>query len=342
MGDDGHTYEREAIIDWLTRNGTSPITKQPMDIKSLTTNLRVKKMIEEFKSMLKPMGTQYHFELGVDIRKTEKRPIFETFGKSIYKVEWIDRDGPPIILLKIDRAKANRESSFYVQLSCHPHIIRTFGLVQSKPGSVMLLQEFALQGNLSGLLRENDFKPTERVLRTMFEQICDALICLADNGIVHADLACRNVLVFQSSETDPKKNLVKLTDFGLSRDGSLFSVVDTPTKTIMSLIPTRYAAPELFLKQTKSSYSEKTDMYSMGVLMWQACSYGELPYSHLDDDEDVRREKLKDRRLSRPELCSDQLWTIINECWQLDPEYRPDFKSLKQSLLNIDFQAGKE
>jgi ephrin-B len=302
----------------------------------------VKKMIEEFKSMPQAMRTQYKFELSVNIRKTKQRPLFQTFGKSIYEVEWIDRDGPPIILVKIDGAKANQESSFYVNLSCHPHIVRTFGLVQSNPGSVMLLQEFAPQGDLFELLRENGFKPTERVLRTMFEQICDAMIFLALNGIVHGDLACRNVLVFQSNPTDPNSNLVKLTDFGLSQGSSLYSVVDTPTKTIMNVIPTRYVAPEIFLKRNESSYSEKSDVYSMGVLMWEMCSYGELPYSHLDNDEDIRREKLNDGRLPRPSLCSDQLWTVINECWQLDPADRPDFESLKRSLLNIEIQAGKK
>lgn len=225
VGDDGHTYERKAITNWLTKNPTSPMTRQPMNIASLRTNHAVKQMVEELKTAELLQQTQYQFKLDVDIRKT--RPLFEGLGKSVYKVEWINRDGPPIILLEIDGAKAKREASFYVQLSCHPHIVRTFGIVQSNPGSVMLLQECAPHSDLSRLLRENRFKPNEAVLREIFKQICDAMICLANNGIVHGDLACRNILVFQMHPTNHKENLVKLTDFGLTRESKLYPVVDS-------------------------------------------------------------------------------------------------------------------
>ncbi len=106
----------------------------------------------------------------------------------------------------------------------------------------------------------------------------------------------------------------------------------------MTIIPTRYAAPEIILSDDKLNYSEKSDVYSMGILMWEACSYGELPYSSLDNDYDVRRRKLNDERLPRPPLCTDELWIIINECWYQDPEYRPNFQTLKQALLNLDFK----
>ncbi len=46
---------------------------------------------------------------------------------------------------------------------------------------------------------------------------------LAYNGIVHGDLACRNVLIFRFDPIEPKRNLVKLTDFGLSRFSAIYS-----------------------------------------------------------------------------------------------------------------------
>jgi len=48
---------------------------------------------------------------------------------------------------------------------------------------------------------------------------------LAYNGVVHGDLACRNVLIFRFDPIEPKKNLVKLTDFGLSRFSKIYSSV---------------------------------------------------------------------------------------------------------------------
>ncbi|CAF0803669.1 unnamed protein product [Adineta steineri] len=339
IGDDGHTYERKAITQWLKKNETSPMTREPMDINSLKTNYAIKKVIQELKSTFPSQQEHYQFQLDVDIRKTRTRPLFQGFGKSIYEVEWINRNGPPIILLKIDGAKANREASFYVKLSCHPYIVKTFGLVQCNPGSFMLLQECAPHGDLSELLRENGFKPIELVLRKIFLQICDAMICLADNGIIHGDLACRNVLVFQFNPIEPNGNLVKLTDFGLTRGSTIYSMVDSPSMTTMTIIPIRYVAPEILRNPDKSNYSEKSDVYSMGVLMWEACSYGELPYSSLSNDSDVRQRKLNNERLPQPSQCSHQLWRIINECFQQESSERPTFEKLKDLLLTLHSES---
>ncbi|CAF4150727.1 unnamed protein product [Adineta steineri] len=335
IGDDGHTYERKAITEWLRKNRTSPITREPMDINSLKTNYAIKKVIQELKTTSSSQQEHYQFQLDVHIRKTRTRPLFQGFGKSIYEVEWINQNGPPIILLKIDGAKANREASFYVQLSSHPYIVKTFGLVQCNPGSFMLLQECAPHGDLSELLRENGFKPIERVLRKIFLQICDAMICLADNGIIHGDLACRNVLVFRFNSIEPNGNLVKLTDFGLTRGSTIYSMVDSPSMTTMTTIPIRYVAPEILRNPDKLNYSEKSDVYSMGVLMWEACSYGELPYSSLSNDSDVRQRKLNDERLPQPLQCSHQLWKIITECFQQESSGRPTFESLKNVLSTL-------
>jgi serine/threonine protein kinase len=165
------------------------------------------------------------------------------------------------------------------------------------------------------------------------------MICLVDNGIIHGDLACRNVLVFRSDPNDPKENLVKLTDFGLTRGSTVYSMVDSPSMSTMTIIPVRYAAPEILRNPERASYSEKSDVYSMGVLMWEAYSYGELPYSSLHDDSDVRKQKLNDERLSQPAQCSHQVWTIINDCWHQDISNRPTFANLKEALSTVGMES---
>ncbi|CAF1062989.1 unnamed protein product [Adineta ricciae] len=161
--DNGHTYERAAIVDWLSRNETSPMTREPMGIDSLKPNCTVKKMIDEWKAVSESQQIQHQFQLD------------------------------------IDGAKANRETSFYVQLGYQPRTIRTFDLAQRHPGSVM---------------------PTERVLIRVFEQICDAMIYLSDNGIIHGDLAYRNAFVFRSNP--------------------------------MTIVPVRYVAPETLQNSDRS------------------------------------------------------------------------------------------
>jgi serine/threonine protein kinase len=107
----------------------------------------------------------------------------------------------------------------------------------------------------------------------------------------------------------------------------------------MTIIPVRYAAPEILRNPERASYSEKSDVYSMGVLMWEAYSYGELPYSSLHDDSDVRKQKLNDERLSQPAQCSHQVWTIINDCWQQDISNRPTFANLKEALSTVGMES---
>ncbi len=133
------------------------------------------------------------------------------------------------------------------------------------------------------------------------------MICLADNGIVHGDLACRNVLVFQCDPCVVNNNLVKLTDFGLTKQSDLFAVAASSSRTTMTVIRIRYAAPEI-LREDKDrlNYSEKSDVYSFGTLMWEACSYGMFPFSTISDDNKVRRCKMRGDILPKPSICDQE------------------------------------
>jgi serine/threonine protein kinase len=206
----------------------------------------------------------------------------------------------------------------------------------------MLVQEYAPEGDLSVLLRSNHFRPTMDVLLEIFWQIVNAMICLADNQIIHGDLACRNVLVFRSSSTQPSEILVKLTDFGLTRASPIFSVTDLPASSTMPLIPIRSAAPEILSDTSSSSYSEKSDVYSFGVLMWEACSGGATPYGDIESTKIVYKERLKGKFLERPAACSNEFWDIILNCTQQESHRRPNFKTIEEYILTLRFQNRRE
>lgn len=337
IGGDGHTYERENITLWIQKHASSPITREPMTVASLRPNYIVKKLVEDFVQL--SSQKQYRFRLDVDIAKVKQRPLFQSPDKTIYEASWISRQGPAIVLIRIDGAKAKREASFYVQLSCHPHIVRTYGLVESHTADhIMLVQEYAPHGDLSELLRTGSFRPTLEVLVEIFRQVVDAMICLADNHIIHGDLACRNVLVFRASADQPAETLVKLTDFGLTRTSSLFSIIDSPISSTLKLVPIRHAAPEVLSDASPSSYSEKSDVYSFGVLMWEGCSAGATPFGELASNDVVYREKRNGRPLTRPAVCSDMLWNVITWCTQVEPQNRPDFKRIQEELITLRFE----
>ena len=47
--EDGHTYERKAITEWINRHGTSPITRKSLSIDRLTPNRAIKDTLEAYK-----------------------------------------------------------------------------------------------------------------------------------------------------------------------------------------------------------------------------------------------------------------------------------------------------
>ena len=48
MAQDGHTYERVAIVEWLKTKGTSPMTQEPLDAEDLVPQHIVRKLIDSF------------------------------------------------------------------------------------------------------------------------------------------------------------------------------------------------------------------------------------------------------------------------------------------------------
>ena len=48
LTEDGHTYERARIEEWLISHNTSPNTGLPLSTKNLVPNLTLKKIIKEF------------------------------------------------------------------------------------------------------------------------------------------------------------------------------------------------------------------------------------------------------------------------------------------------------
>ena len=171
--------------------------------------------------------TEYQFQLDVDIRKKRQRPLFQGFGKSFMKLNGSIEMVHLLFFSKLMEQKPiEKHHSMFnlvVILILFEHLV-LFKVILVQLCFYKNVLHMAISLNY---YEKMDLNQHETVLWKIFEQICDAMICLADNGIVHGDLACRNVLVFQSDSTEPKKNLVKLTDFGLTRESTLYSIVDS-------------------------------------------------------------------------------------------------------------------
>ena len=140
----------------------------------------------------------------------------------------------------------------------------------------------------------SEAKISVSILVYMTLQIASGMKYLASHNYVHRDLATRNCLV-------GKDFVVKIADFGMSRNlyqQSYYKVCGRAT------LPIRWMASESFF----GHFSEKTDIWSFGVVMWEIFSLCKLqPYEDLDD-QDIIQDAIKGEGqilLERPEVCPE-------------------------------------
>ena len=248
-------------------------------------------------------------------------------GKIVHAAKWTSKREPPIVLLIMDQESARQELPFYLQLNSHAHIVQSFGFVQYDPRSTVLLQECALHGDLLAALQTGQFQPSESVLLTIFAQIAQAMSYLVQKNIVHGDLRCENILVFQMNPSKPEENQMKLTKFTRAHRTGSSMMYNRPLKPLV-----RYCAPELLQDMNPSNSSELSDVYSMGVLMWQACSRGSLPYGSEASDDVVLQRRLNDESLLQPDTCTGKMWLIMRDCYYHEPSIRYQFQELLPRL----------
>jgi serine/threonine protein kinase len=251
----------------------------------------------------------------------------------IYEAQWISEEERPIILIEKNEEPSECERLFYTTFKNHDHLVHTFGFVKNDHQSIMILQEQAPYGDLQTLLQSGRFDPSPEVLIEIFSQIIDTMIYILNQGLVHGDLRCENVLVFQMHPSQPKRNSIKLANFSLAHPNDPSFVDDRRL-----VIPVRYCAPEILRSAGRSNYSDLSDVYAMGVLMWQACSKGKRPYDSSETNNEVRQRKLKEEKLSKPLVCDKQIWSIIEDCWHNEPQVRYEFKDMKTRFSNIDLK----
>lgn len=78
-------------------------------------------------------------------------------------------------------------------------------------------------------------------------------------------------------------------------------------------------------------FSEKTDVWAFGVLMWEIVSYGETPYRYIKTP-DVQKYVREGNRLECPKDTPPSFWKVIAGCWAKKPDQRLCFADLQNVL----------
>lgn len=149
-------------------------------------------------------------------------------------------------------------------------------------------------------------------------QIASGMEYLASLGVVHGDLACHNVFM-----EGPRKILI--SDFGLSHDRHEEGVY---VKTMTGRLPLRWMALESI---TEGEFSSATDVWAFGVTLWEIVTLGGFPYPNITNKELLSTLK-RGHRMERPDNCSQEIYNIMQRCWEDKPPSRPTFFHLQQTF----------
>jgi serine/threonine-protein kinase CTR1 len=138
-----------------------------------------------------------------------------------------------------------------------------------------------------------------------------------DRRIVHRDLKSMNLLVFGNWA-------VKVADFGIFREQHA-----TFLSTQSSAGSPAWLAPEILRGERTS---EKVDIYSYGVILWEIVTL-QKPWAEIKSlQELITTVGLKDGRLKLPEPwpegCPRSIERVIKGCFAAQPKLRPTFDEI--------------
>ncbi|ESO12788.1 hypothetical protein HELRODRAFT_62957, partial [Helobdella robusta] len=198
----------------------------------------------------------------------------------------------------------------------HDNIVCVIGRCTTmKVSSQVLVLEYVEKGSLREYLQKNQARLGVSILVKFGYEIACGMNFLAEKHIVHRDLASRNVLV-----TDDVH--MKIGDFGLSR--TLCPERDYYRSDENKELPAPWCAPEALEKRT---FTEKTDVWSYGVTMWEIFSYGENP--NLCEIKNLWMELHDGRRLEKPDICPKKVYGfIMQHCWDYYEQNRSNFRTI--------------
>ncbi|KAL9964725.1 hypothetical protein ACROYT_G028405 [Oculina patagonica] len=251
-------------------------------------------------------------------------------GKETVAVKVLKVNAP-----KTDKKDLLSELELLKILKPHPHVIKLIGCVtESEP--LLVLIEYIPYGDLLGYLRKSrglndtyfndpDVKPqtnlTSQQLIKFAWQIADGMSYLCSNKIIHRDLAARNVLVGEGEKC-------KVTDFGMARN---VYQDDIYTKESRGRLPVKWTAYEGLLY---GIYTTQSDVWSFGVVLYEIFTVGGSPYPGINGRE-IPNKLQKGYRMPKPKHVDDQLYQIMLQCWQENPNDRPTFSKLKDTITRM-------
>ncbi|CAM9104018.1 unnamed protein product, partial [Discosporangium mesarthrocarpum] len=215
----------------------------------------------------------------------------------------------------------------------HQNIVRYLGYeVRSEDGTLLIFQEWIPGDSLTSRLRTyGAFSNT--VTRRYTRDVLHGLAYLHDNGVVHMDIKCENLLL-------DKGGVVKVADFGTALWVSDRKMGNAPRKMTRRGTPL-YMAPEVLVQR---HFTPKADMWSLGGAVLQMATL-RLPWA----DKNFRSPVQLHRHMMDCQEPPDMppglplaLQSFLERCFTWMSEDRPTAQELLKDPFLLEVSQGRK
>ncbi len=223
-------------------------------------------------------------------------------------------------------ASIRQEMDMLVNLD-HPNIVRTFGFCLQPP---CVLLERAPHGNLYQKLMDTEQRITRTARFHIACQVGSALQYLHANNIIYRTLKASSILVWSLDFRD--KVGIKLANFERAE-------LKMPSGLMGKTYFSSYPAPEMVRYSFREEYSEKVDVYSFGILLYELVTRWQ-PFGGVYNSERVPVSLSQRPKLSGVITTGyGGMVKLMQECWQEEITERPGAGVLLQKLSQPAFQC---
>jgi len=209
----------------------------------------------------------------------------------------------------------------------HPNVCRVFDIGRHE-AALFLTMELLNGATLRQFMKTTGALSMEKAA-SVIEPLISGLAAAHAAGIIHRDFKSENVMMIRSGSSIRPV----ITDFGLARNitGSTDATRDTFAGMFVGTL--MYAAPEQIKGAT---VTEATDVYALGLMMYQLLSGGKLPCKFQSPAE-IAASRLDSPapsiRVLRPDV-SEEWEKVIARCLERDPALRyPTVRGVSRDLF---------
>ncbi|RHZ59694.1 hypothetical protein Glove_362g69 [Diversispora epigaea] len=231
--------------------------------------------------------------------------------------------GQKIVLKRLDNSNSNNVHWFQeVTLSftldnTSSFLSICYGLTKDPTTQDYMLVLNYYQNDLRHFLKDNYHSLTLLQKYNIIYVISRNLNKIHVQNIVHRDLHSGNILYNSRSDA------WRISDLGLS------GPVDKPSNSIYGNLP--YIAPEVICGKI---YTTKSDIYSMGILMWEVIT-GETPFDDYEHDLELALDIVKGCRPKIYEYIPHEYVNLMKQCWDANPDNRPDTYTIYIKMISL-------